>query len=107
MAESIDLPLRHDDPIAVEAASFARSLILARVNRELDFYQMISAETTRRSSEGTDGVEGAKWNAALIACLAAIAAVAIIAAEPDDSAEGSAGRATSFLESLAKIGFTF
>jgi hypothetical protein len=100
--------------IAEDAASFARSLVEAKIHEDDAFFNLVWGQL--RLSEGFVGAPGEdsraleeriRWQACLIASLTMIATAGILVATKDPADEVDKEAALRFLRRMGKMGLTF
>lgn len=105
-----------DDPISVEAASFARSLVKASIDGDTDFRAFLWGQVTAHSPRIIGGQPGETeeqlysrkvWETAFMASLAHIAAVAVISATRNADGESDTAACARYLECMEIDGQTF
>jgi hypothetical protein len=109
------MELDPDSPIALDAASCARSMVLAKLEDDSDFLNFAAGMMFAhgpRIFKGEDGTspedldDRVAWLRSLVASLAHIAGVALVSASTDDLGFDKE-HARRYLEELGALGITF
>jgi hypothetical protein len=100
--------------IAEDAASFARSLVEAKIHEDDEFFNLVWGQMHLAegfvSEPGEDPralEERIRWQACLIASLTMIATAGILVATKDPADEVDKEAALRFLRRMGKMGLTF